>query len=262
MCTISSVDDEGIKFSSPTFSGYGCMTEDELNTYFEIVKDDEDLSDDELQGSIDELRERLHKLEEIVEERKEETKKVPLKNLRPGDRFVTSGKREYIVLNHDVNGVLVTTCGPYAENVVYKLIQFDSDLTSSYQGSDLEKYINDFVYLDLYKEFSGMLLDRTVDIVTLDGVLKNTLTGKVFQISFDEVRRYKKYLKNSDLDGDNDVYWTITQWSDDIVFNGNVVCVYFSGGIYHNCYSNNYHYIRPTCLVESDIIVKIVDDQD
>lgn len=93
VCTISSVDDEGIKFSSPTFSGYGCMTEDELNTYFEIVKDDEDLSDDELQGSIDELRERLHKLEEIVEERKEETKKVPLKNLRPGDRFVTSGKR-------------------------------------------------------------------------------------------------------------------------------------------------------------------------
>lgn len=262
ICTISSINDGWIKFSSPAFSGYGCMFEDELDTYFEIVKEDEDISDNELQDSIFALKERLRKLEEIAEERKENARMVPLCELKPGDRFVTSGKREYVVLNQDVNGVLVTTCGPYAENVAYKLIQFDSDLTSSYQGSALEKYINDFVYLDLYKEFSGMLLDRTIDIVTLDGALTDTLTGKVFPISFDEVRRYKKYLENIDFDSDNDVYWTITPWSDDIVFNGNIVCAYFIGGISNNCDSNDQFYIRPTCLVESDIIVKRVDDQE
>ena len=256
VCTIDRVDDEGIKFSSPIFSGYGCMTEDELNTYFEIAMDDEDFSDDEIQSSINELRERLHKLEEIAEERKEKAKLTPLKNLKPGDRFITSGKRKYVVLNQNINGTLVTTYGPYAENVAYKLIQFDSDLTSSYQGSDLEKYINDFVYLDLYKEFSGMLLDRTIDIVSLDGALTDTMTGKIFPISFDEVRKYKNYLKNSDLDSDNDIYWTITPWSDDIAFNGDIVCVYFLGGISDNCQSNDRFYIRPTCLVESDIIVK------
>lgn len=71
ICTVEEVDSNGtISFSSTSLPGtLGYMTEDELDKYFEIVKLEE-LNNNDLNDTIEDLKVRLKECEEIVAKRK------------------------------------------------------------------------------------------------------------------------------------------------------------------------------------------------
>ena len=62
------------------------MTEDELDKYFEIVKLEE-LNNNDLNDTIEDLKVRLKECEEIVAKRKKEQNKVHLGDLEVGGYF-------------------------------------------------------------------------------------------------------------------------------------------------------------------------------
>lgn len=102
ICTVEEVDSNGtISFSSTSLPGtLGYMTEDELDKYFEIVKLEE-LNNNDLNDTIEDLKVRLKECEEIVAKRKKEQNKVRLGDLEVGDIFTLENyTAEYRVVDH------------------------------------------------------------------------------------------------------------------------------------------------------------------
>ena len=109
ICTIKEIDSHGnISFSStslPRTLGY--MTEDELDKYFEIVKLEE-LNNNDLYDTIEDLKARLKECEEIVTKREKEQNKVRLGDLEVGDIFtVENYNTEFRVIDHLSNCTLI-----------------------------------------------------------------------------------------------------------------------------------------------------------
>lgn len=102
ICTVKEVDSNGtISFSSTSLPGtLGYMTEDELDKHFEIMRLEE-LNDNDLNTTIEDLKARLKEYEEIVAKRKNEQNKVRLGELEVGDIFtVENYTAEYRVVDH------------------------------------------------------------------------------------------------------------------------------------------------------------------
>lgn len=102
ICTVKEIDSHGnIIFLSKNLSGtLGYMTEDELDKYFEIVKLEE-LNNNDLNDTIEDLKVRLKECEEIVAKRKKEQNKVRLGDLEVGDIFILKNyTAEYRVIDH------------------------------------------------------------------------------------------------------------------------------------------------------------------
>ena len=110
ICTIEKINNDGIiSFSSTSLPGtLGYMTEDELDKYFEIVKLEE-LNNNDLNDTIEDLKARLKECEDIVANRKKEQNKVRLGKLEVGDIFsVENYALEYRVVGHLQNYTMVT----------------------------------------------------------------------------------------------------------------------------------------------------------
>lgn len=102
ICTIKEIDSHGnIIFLNKNLPGtLGYMTEDELDKYFEIVKLEE-LNNNDLYDTIEDLKARLKECEEIVTKREKEQNKVRLGDLEVGDIFtVANYTSEYRVVDH------------------------------------------------------------------------------------------------------------------------------------------------------------------
>ena len=102
ICTVEKIDSNGsISFSSTSLPGtLGYMTEDELDKYFEIVKLEE-LNNNDLYDTIEDLKARLKECEEIAAKREKEQNKVRLGELEVGDIFtVKNYASEYRVIDH------------------------------------------------------------------------------------------------------------------------------------------------------------------
>ena len=109
ICTIKEIDSHGnIIFLNKNLLGtLGLMTEDELNKYFEIVKLEE-LNNNDLNDTIEDLKVRLKECEEIVSKRKKEQNKVRLGDLEVGDIFtVENYVSKYRVVDHLSNCTMV-----------------------------------------------------------------------------------------------------------------------------------------------------------
>lgn len=109
ICTIKRIDSNGnIIFSSNNLSGtLGLMTEDELDKYFEIVKLEE-LNNNDLNDTIEDLKTRLKECEEIAAKRKKEQNKVRLGELEVGDIFIVANyTSEYRVIDHLSNCTMI-----------------------------------------------------------------------------------------------------------------------------------------------------------
>ncbi len=102
ICTVEEVGSNGtIIFSSESLPyTLGYMTEDELDKHFEIMRLEE-LNDNDLNTTIEDLKARLKEYEEIVAKRKKEQNKVRLGELEVGDIFtVENYTAEYRVISH------------------------------------------------------------------------------------------------------------------------------------------------------------------
>ena len=109
ICTIKEIDSHGnIIFSYKNLLGIlGYMSEDELDKYFEIVKLEE-LNNNDLNNTIEDLKARLKECEEIVVKRRKEQNKVRLGDLEVGDIFTLENCiAKYRVIDHLSNFTLI-----------------------------------------------------------------------------------------------------------------------------------------------------------
>lgn len=131
ICTIKEIDSYGnIIFLNKNLSGtLGYMTEDELDKYFEIVKLEE-LNNNDLNDTIEDLKVRLKECEEIVAKRKKEQNKVRLGDLEVGDIFtVENYASEYRVVDHLSNCTMVVgTSFSHDKDVILSTYVIDSDI--------------------------------------------------------------------------------------------------------------------------------------
>lgn len=131
ICTVKEIDSHGnIIFFNKNLSGtLGYMTEDELDKYFEIVKLEE-LNNNDLSDTIEDLKTRLRECEEIVAKRKKEQNKVRLGELKVGDIFTlencTAG---YRVIDHLSSCTMVVgTSFFHDKDVVLSTYVIDSNI--------------------------------------------------------------------------------------------------------------------------------------
>lgn len=130
ICTVEEVSSNGtIRFSSESLPGtLGYMTEDELDKYFEIVKLEE-LNNNDLYDTIEDLKTRLKECEEIVAKRENEQNKVRLGELKTGDIFtVENYASEYRVVDHLSNCTMVVgTSFSHIKDVILSTYVIDSN---------------------------------------------------------------------------------------------------------------------------------------
>lgn len=131
ICTIKEIDSRGnIIFLNKNLPGtLGYMTEDELDKYFEIVKLEE-LNNNDLNDTIEDLKVRLKECEEIVAKRKKEQNKVRLGDLEVGDIFtVENYASEYRVVDHLSNCTMVVgTSFSHDKDVILSTYIIDSNI--------------------------------------------------------------------------------------------------------------------------------------
>lgn len=187
-------------------------------------------------------RELVKRLEEA-----ENTKKVILSELNPGDVFKI-GEHDFIVLKHDCDTTTVISKGFMAENVV-----FDEN-TRDYNKSNLKKVIENEIQPIIESEVGSQnLVEHEVELTSVDMQREFcNFSCKVRPITFDEAREYNNLLSNKSLD---DWWWTCTTWSTaDREMKYSIAVVSPSGCIYDvNCYGN--YGVRPVCILKSNIFV-------
>lgn len=130
ICTIKEIDSYGnIIFSYKNLLGIlGYMSEDELDKYFKIMKLEE-LNNNDLNDTIEDLKVRLKECEEIVTKRKKEQNKVRLGELEVGDIFTVENYADkYRVVDHLSNCTMViSTHFSYDKDVILPAYTLDSN---------------------------------------------------------------------------------------------------------------------------------------
>ena len=133
VCTVRLVKDNGdIEFEGPDIPGYGVMSEDELDKYFEIIdptKQSFDENKNELGEIVQGFKNQLEKLDEIVTEVARKTiVTVPLRILNIGDVF-TYKSRKYIVIKKLNNCLKVAVCPVKSiNNIIDSMIFCNEDI--------------------------------------------------------------------------------------------------------------------------------------
>ena len=188
---------------------------------------------------------------ELVKEL-EKDGRVQLSEIPEGGRFST-GIGNFIVLEQKGDSTAVITENLYVENE-----KFDSDCTD-YKKSDLRELCDGKIYNDFWEEFGiDNILENEADLVTLDNQdVFGRVSAKVRPLTFDETRKYNKFLVNKDLP---DWYWTCTSWStEDRGWPYSVAVVSPSGRINDNGFNYN-NGVRPFCILKSNIFVSKVEE--
>lgn len=197
----------------------------------------------------------LKKAKELVEllKKQEESCRVRLSELKPGDIFQTTGKRKYKVLEQHAGYTNIISLGFVKENV-----KFDDD-TSDYNKSSLKKLCDTEILKDFEEEFGEENIETDIsDIITVDGQKVGVTKCKVRPLTFDEARKYTELTPNEELD---DCYWTCSTWStEERGWKYAITVVSPSGRIY----GRNYYYdcgVRPVCILKSNLFVSKVEGE-
>lgn len=149
--------------------------------------------------------------------------------LSAGERFSYKGF-DFICLDPDCEGGVLAIM---AEAWTGKEMQFDAGNNNNYATSSLRKKL----LSDLLPVLGvNNLLPHTVDLTADNGDDRyGTVTDKVFILSCDEYRKYRKYVPLL-----NEWMWTCTPWwINDAGYGSYVRSVYPAGDIYHNGADNS-----------------------
>lgn len=177
----------------------------------------------------------------------EDAEDIEIKNLILGERFDFKGF-EWIVLDNNVDGGVLAIMTSTWQGKEYC---FDDDGYNNYAKSSLRrKLLNEL--LPVLGEDN--LIPHEVDLVADNGDDSyGTVTDRVFILSYDE---YRKYRKNVPLLPE--WMWTCTPWC--ITNSGygyNVRYVYVDGILNVN-YANNSYGVAPACVFKKDVVVEEV----
>lgn len=198
----------------------------------------------------------LKKAKELVEllEKQEESGKVKLSELKPGDIFQTTGKRKYKVLEQYTKHTKIISLGFVKENV-----EFD-DNTNNYEKSSLRKLCDTEILKDFEEEFGEENIETDVaDLITVDGQKIGEVKCKVRPLTFDEARKYTELTPNKEL---NDCYWTCSAWStEERGWKYSVSVVSPSGDFGRSSYYNSLG-VRPVCILKSNLFVSKMRNDD
>ena len=196
----------------------------------------------------------LKKAKELVEllEKQEESCKVRLSELKPGDIFQTTGKRKYKVLEQHAGYANIISLGFVKENV-----KFDND-TSDYNKSSLKKLCDTEILKDFEEEFGEENIETDIsDLITVDGQKVGVTKCKIRPLTFDEARKYTELTPNEELD---DCYWTCSTWSTEErgwKYANTVVSP--SGDVNGRSYGD-VSGVRPVCILKSNLFVSKVEE--
>lgn len=196
----------------------------------------------------------LKKAKELVEllEKQEESGKVKLSELNPGDIFQTTGKRKYKVLEQYTEHTKIISLGFVKENV-----KFD-DNTTDYEKSSLKNLCDTEILKDFEEEFGEENIEIDVaDLITVDGQKIGEGKCKVRPLTFDEARKYTELTPNEELD---DCYWTCSAWStEERGWKYALTVVSPSGSFSFNSYNVSLG-VRPVCILKSNLFVSKVGE--
>lgn len=196
----------------------------------------------------------LKKAKGLVEllEKQEESGKVKLSELNPGDIFQTTGKRKYKVLEQYTEHAKIISLGFVKENV-----EFD-DNTNNYEKSSLRKLCDTEILKDFEEEFGEENIETDVaDLITVDGQKIGEVKCKVRPLTFDEARKYTELTPNEELD---DCYWTCSAWStEERGWKYATAVVSPAGGLGGSSYVFRYG-VRPVCILKSNLFVSKVEE--
>ena len=196
----------------------------------------------------------LKKAKELVEllEKQEESGKVKLSELNPGDIFQTTGKRKYKVLEQYTEHTKIISLGFVKENV-----KFD-DNTTDYEKSSLKNLCDTEILEDFEEEFGEENIETDVaDLITADGQRIGEVKCKVRPLTFDEARKYTELTPNEELD---DCYWTCSAWStEERGWKYALAVVSPSGDVDGRNYGNGCG-VRPVCILKSNLFVSKVEE--
>lgn len=194
------------------------------------------------------MNEILKKAKELVEllEKQEESEKIKLSELNPGDVFQTTGKRKYKVLEQ-----YSSTTKIISFDLVKEKVKFDDG--TDYLKSNVKKICDTEILADFEKEFGKENIEtHEADLITVDG--QNTgvsVECKIRPLTFDEARKYTELTPNKKLD---DWYWTCTSWSTKERGWSSVAVVSPSGDFTSLSYSFGCG-VRPVCILKSNLFV-------
>ena len=196
----------------------------------------------------------LKKAKELVEllEKQEESGKVKLSELNPGDIFQTTGKRKYKVLEQYTEHTKIISLGFVKENV-----KFDNN-TSNYEKSSLRKLCDTEILKDFEEEFGEENIETDVaDLITVDGQEIGEVKCKVRPLTFDEARKYTELMPNKEL---NDYYWTCSAWSTEERGWKYAIAVVSPSGFFRLNYYGVSYGVRPVCILKSNLSVSKVEE--
>lgn len=198
-------------------------------------------------------KEILQKAKELVEllEKQEETDKVQLSSLNPGDVFQTTGKRKYKVLEQYGDTTKIISL-----DLVKKNVKFGNN--TDYNKSNVKKLCDTEILKDFEEEFGAEnIKEHTADIITADGQKIGSVECKIRPITFDEAREYTDITPNKDL---GDWYWTLSPWSTEERGWGSSLAVVSPSGIINYGYCSIEVGVRPVCILKSNIFVSKAEE--
>ena len=180
-------------------------------------------------------------------EEKERKQKVKLGSLKPGETFKI-GEHDFIVLDHE-NGITKVI----SKNFMKKKVAYDDDCRD-YKKSNLRKVIEEEILSEIAKEVGASnIVAHTVDLISVDMQKEfEPYECLVRPLTFDEVREYNDLLVNKEL---NDLWWTCTPWSTEERGWKYGIAVVSPSGDFDYGFCNNYHGVRPFCILKSNIFV-------
>ena len=199
------------------------------------------------------MNEILKKAKELVEllEKQEESGKIKLSELNPGDVFQITGKRKYKVLEQYESTTKIVSFDLVKENV-----EFGDN--ANYLESELKELCDTEILSDFEAEFGKENIEtHEADLITVDGQDTGvSVKCKIRPLTFDEARKYTELTPNKKL---NDWYWTCDSWSTEDRGWKSVAVVSPSGNVNGN-YCRNGRGVRPVCILKSNLFVSKVEE--
>lgn len=173
------------------------------------------------------------------------------KDLKPGAHFNFKGF-EWVVLDDNVDGGIMAIMASAWNDREYC---FDEDGCNNYAKSHLrKKVLNDL--LPVLGE--NNLIPHKVDLVADNGDDRyGTVTDRVFILSCDEYRKYRKHVPLLP-----EWMWTCTPWYISDSGGSNGVRGVDTGGGLRNDFASNSSGVVPACVFKKDVVVEEVDKYD
>lgn len=183
---------------------------------------------------------------QIVIDLANQTKKVKLADLKPGDVFKANDV-EYIVLEQSE----ITTAILRKEALEEKM-KFGED--NNWKTSSIREYLDKTYYeKELKKAFGNEnVVAHIVDLLSMDGLDDyGKCVSKASLLTIDQYRKYRKVIgKNL-----NSWWWLLTPWSTPKGCGSDGVCYVGSDGDVNYCWYGGTKCVRPFCLLKSSIFV-------